>query len=55
MFVFMLFAAVILDVLTPVMWIFAVSPIFYGLARSIQRGRQLHRNQLRQILTTTEK
>ena len=54
-FVFMLSAALILNALTPMLWIFAASQIFYGLARSMQRGGQLHRNQLRQILTTTEK
>lgn len=54
-FVFMLSAALILNALTPMLWIFAASQVFYGLARSIQRGGQLHRNQLRQILTTTEK
>ena len=54
-FVFMLSVALILDALTPMLWIFAASQISYVLVRSMQRGRQLDRNQLRQILTTTEK
>ena len=54
-FIFMLSVALILNQLTPMLWLFAVSQTFYGLARSLQRGRQLHLNQLRQILTTTEK
>ena len=54
-FIFMLSAALILNALTPMLWLFATSQVFYGIARSIQRGRQLHLNQLRQILTTTEK
>jgi phosphatidylglycerophosphate synthase len=54
-FIFMLSAALIFDSLIPMLWVFAVSQAFYGIIRSLQRGRQLHRNQLRQILTTTEK
>ena len=54
-FIFMLSVSLILNALTPMLWIFAISQMFYGLARSLQRGRQLHLNQLRQILTTTEK
>ena len=54
-FIFMLSVSLILNALTPMLWIFAISQVFYGLARSLQRGRQLHLNQVRQILTTTEK
>ena len=53
-FIFMLFVALIFNALTPMLWMFATSQAFYGLARCVQRGRQLHLNQLRQILTTTE-
>jgi phosphatidylglycerophosphate synthase len=54
-FIFMLSAALICNQLTPMLWLFACSQIFYGVARSLQRGRQLDRNELGQILTTTEK
>mgnify|MGYP002629678340 CR=1 FL=1 len=54
-FIFMLSAALILNALTPMLWVFAASQFLYGLARTLQRGRQLHLNQLPQILTTTEK
>jgi phosphatidylglycerophosphate synthase len=54
-FIFMLSVSLILNVLTPMLWIFAISQMFYGVVRSLQRGRQLHLNQVRQILTTTEK
>jgi hypothetical protein len=51
----MLSAALILNALTPMLWIFATSQVLYGLARSMRRGGQLHLNQLRQILINTEK
>jgi phosphatidylglycerophosphate synthase len=55
-FIFMLSLALIFNCLTAMLWVFAVSQTFYGLARSIQRGRQLdHPTPARQILTTTEK
>jgi len=54
-FIFMLSLALILNTLTEMLWIFAVSQIYYGLARSWQRGRQLYLNQHRQVLTSTEK
>lgn len=54
-FIFMLSAALVFGALTPMLWVFAISQSFYGIARSLQRGRQLESNQLRQILTTTEK
>jgi phosphatidylglycerophosphate synthase len=54
-FIFMLSVALILNTLTAMLWVFAVTQIFYGIARSIQRARKLHLNQSRQILTTTEK
>ncbi|WP_298869055.1 CDP-alcohol phosphatidyltransferase family protein [uncultured Gimesia sp.] len=54
-FIFILSVALIFNILTPVLWIFAISQTFYGIARCLQRGRQLHLNQHPQILTTTEK
>ncbi|NOZ65644.1 MAG: CDP-alcohol phosphatidyltransferase family protein [Alphaproteobacteria bacterium] len=44
-FIFMLSLALILDQLTPMLWIFAISQIYYGLARGWQRGRQIGRSQ----------
>ncbi|MFT5469001.1 MAG: phosphatidylglycerophosphate synthase [Verrucomicrobiales bacterium] len=54
-FIFMLSFALIFNCLTAMLWVFAVSQTIYGVARSIQRGRQLDRRPARQILTTTEK
>ena len=36
--------------LVPVLWVFAASQVFWGLARSWQRGRQLYRNQQAALL-----
>lgn len=44
-FIFMLSLALLLDKLTPMLWVFAISQIYYGLVRSWQRGRQIDRNQ----------
>ena len=54
-FIFMLSFALIFDQLTAMLWIFAISQIYYGVARAIQRGCQLDRRPPPQILTTTEK
>lgn len=54
-FIFILSAALIFNILTPVLWLFAGSQLFYGVVRSFQRGYQIHRNCSSQILTTTEK
>lgn len=44
-FIFMLSLALVLDALTPMLWVFAISQLFYGLARGWQRGAQIERNQ----------
>ncbi len=54
-FIFMLSLALILNVLTPMLWVFAISQVSYGLGRGIQRGRQLHRGQQPQMLRTSDK
>ena len=54
-FIFMLSVALIFNVLIPVLWVFALSQVTYGVYRSFQRGFQLHRNRLPQVFTTTEK
>jgi len=43
-FIFMLSLALILNNLTPMLWVFAVSQFYYGVVRSWQRGRQIARN-----------
>lgn len=54
-FIFMLSTALLFNSLIAMLWIFALSQLFYGCARSIQRARNLHLNRASQILTTTEK
>ena len=44
-FVFMLSLALLLNQLTPMLWIFAASQLFYGLYRSWQNGHQINMNQ----------
>lgn len=44
-FVFMLSFALIFNVIIPMLWIFAVSQVFYGLYRGWKRGLMLHKNQ----------
>jgi phosphatidylglycerophosphate synthase len=44
-FIFMLSLALVLDALTPMLWVFAISQLFYGLARGWQRGCQIEHNQ----------
>ena len=43
-FIFMLSLALVVDELTPMLWVFAISQLFYGLTRGWQRGFQI-RNQ----------
>jgi len=40
-FIFMLSLALVLDELTPMLWVFAASQLFYGLLRGWQRGIRL--------------
>ena len=44
-FIFMLSLALVLDELMPMLWVFALSQLFYGLTRGWQRGRSIDRNQ----------
>lgn len=44
-FIFMLSLALVLDTLTPMLWVFAISQLFYGLSRGWQRGTQIEKNQ----------
>ncbi len=43
-FIFMLSAALVLNALTPMLWIFAVSQLFYGVFRAVQQGSQIGEN-----------
>lgn len=54
-FVFMLSAALIFDMLVPMLWLFAVSQIYYGIVRSWQRGRQIYLNQHGALLKPMDK
>ncbi len=54
-FIFMLALALVVNRLTPMLWVFAISQLFYGLWRSAQRGRQLHRGQHPQVLGRSDK
>jgi phosphatidylglycerophosphate synthase len=40
-FIFMLSIALVLDVLTPMLWVFAISQLYLGLSRSWQRGAKI--------------
>lgn len=40
-FIFMLSLALVLDILTPMLWVFAISQLYYGFYRSWQHGRQI--------------
>ena len=49
-FVFMLAAALVFNLLVPMLWIFAISQVYYGTVRSWQRGRQIYLNQHEELL-----
>ena len=44
-FIFMLSAALIFNILEPMLWVFAISQIFYGLYLGWKRGYQMAHNQ----------
>jgi len=44
-FIFMLSLALILDKLTPMLWIFAISQLLWGMVRGLQRGYCIGRDQ----------
>lgn len=54
-FVFMLSLALILNVIMPMLWVFAASQLYYGSVRSWQRGRQIYLNQHNELLPPMEK
>lgn len=54
-FVFLLSVALIFDALMLMLWVFAISQLYYGVVRSWQRGRQIYLNQHKELLTPIEK
>ncbi len=44
-FIFMSSFALVVNQLTPMLWVFAISQLYYGLARGLQRGLQIEQNQ----------
>lgn len=42
-FIFMLSAALLFDGLEPMLWVFAVSQVFWGLLRAVQGGWRIHK------------
>ncbi len=43
-FIFMLSAALLLDALTPMLWVFSISQLFLGTYRTVQNGREIEQN-----------
>jgi phosphatidylglycerophosphate synthase len=54
-FVFLLSVALVLDVILPVLWLFAISQLYFGLVRSWQRGHQIYTNQHSELIKPIEK
>jgi len=54
-FIFMLSFALITNMIMPMLWLFAISQVYYGITRSWQRGQQIHRNQHKELLKPMEK
>jgi len=49
-FIFMLSFALITNMIMPMLWLFAISQVYWGIARSWQRGLQIYRNQHKELL-----
>ncbi len=54
-FVFILSFALLFDAILSVLWLFAVSQLYYGFVRSWQRGSQIYNNQHSELLKPIEK
>ena len=54
-FVFLLSAALVTGHLVPMLWVFALSQVYFGFARSWQRGRQFYLHQQAALLKPMEK
>jgi len=49
-FIFMLSFALITNMIIPMLWLFAISQLCYGFARSWQRGQQIYFNKHKELL-----
>ncbi len=54
-FVFMISLALVLDQLLPMLWVFALSQLYYGFVRAYQRGHQIYLEQHAELLKPMEK
>ena len=54
-FIFILSVALVFDVILPVLWLFAISQLYYGLVRSCQRGSQIYNSQHNELMKPIEK
>jgi len=48
-FVFLISAALLLQALLPLLWILAISQLYYGLMKAIQRGLQIQKSKYREM------
>jgi len=54
-FVFLLSVALVFNIMLPVLWVFAISQLYYGLVRSWQRGSQIYNDQHSELRKPMEK
>ncbi|PCI37615.1 MAG: CDP-alcohol phosphatidyltransferase [Elusimicrobia bacterium] len=54
-FIFLISFGLLFDRLTEILWVFAVSQVYYGLRRSFQRGSQIYRSHHLDLLKPLEK
>jgi len=54
-FVFILSMALVFNAILPVLWLFAISQLYFGLVRSWQRGSQVYHNQHKELIKPIEK
>lgn len=54
-FVFMISVALLFDQIVPMLWVFAVSQVYYGFVRCWQRGRQIYLGRHQILLKPMEK
>lgn len=54
-FVFLLSVALVFNVLLPVLWLFAISQLYFAVLRSWQRGSRLYGNQHNELMMPIEK
>lgn len=54
-FVFILSVALVLNAFLPILWVFAISQLYYGLVRSWQRGNEIYRNRHIELIKQIER